>query len=214
MDNLADLRQSYEKHSLLESDVHPDPFVQFSIWLKAAIEDERVPEANAMVLSTASLEGRPASRVVLLKNILDGKLVFYTNYESAKGKAIAQNRWVSCNFWWGELQRQVRINGTATKVGWEVSDQYFQSRPKGSQIGAIASPQSQVVSDRSYLDQRLDEVADDVEKGGDLKRPAHWGGYGIEPESFEFWQGRQNRMHDRLRYRKENDQWILERLAP
>lgn len=207
---LHDMRSDYEAGAFDERTAYPSPMQQFALWFEEALQNG-IPEANAMVLSTVSAAGRPSSRVVLLKEYTDKGFVFFTNYSSRKGHEIAANPFASLNFWWGPLERQIRINGRMEKISAEDSDTYFYSRPIGSQVGAMISPQSQVISSREWLEQRFIEQ----QLRGELSRPEHWGGYILLPDEFEFWQGRSNRLHDRLSYLLEPDgQWVIRRLAP
>lgn len=206
---LEDLRVNYKNSSLDIADCESDPVLQFQRWLKDAI-DAQCDEPNAFTLSTVSGD-QPRSRVVLLKGIAVEGFLFYTNFESAKGHEMQENQKVAMNFLWLPLERQVRIEGTVSKVSPEVSDRYFQSRPRGSQIGAIASPQSQIIPSREVIEARVREIE---AKSRDLKRPAHWGGYAVTPRYVEFWQGRSNRLHDRIRYQLTDSRWELQRLAP
>ncbi|MCL7987169.1 pyridoxamine 5'-phosphate oxidase [Sphingobacterium sp. lm-10] len=210
---LADLREDYVKGSFDYEDAVADPIQQLAVWLDDALRAE-VMEPTAMVLSTVDDRRMPQSRVVLLKDIKPDGLSFYTNYDSAKGNQVAQHPYVSLLFFWSELQRQVRVVGTIEKLPPAESDQYFQSRPRGSQIGAVASPQSQVIPDRSFLEQRVAEI--DSKYTGDIPipRPAHWGGYLVRPVEMEFWQGRASRLHDRIAYVQEASIWKKQRLAP
>jgi pyridoxamine 5'-phosphate oxidase len=213
-EHLQSLRRSYELDKLDKTHIHPDPFQQFKYWLHEAAEDDREVEANAMVLSTVSPEGQPSGRVVLLKGILDEGFVFYTNYNSHKGQHLAHDARCSATFWWQHAQRQVRLEGRAVKIDPSISAEYFQSRPLESQLGAIVSPQSSVVGTRTELDEALQDLQKAVAQGAKPVMPEHWGGYRLLPHQFEFWQGRMGRLHDRMRYRKEADTWIIERLAP
>lgn len=190
----------------------PDPFDQFRLWFDKAIE-AGISEPNAMVLSTVSESGKPSSRVVLLKDITDEGLAFYTNYNSRKAQEIGKNPYVSLVFLWPGLERQVRIEGRATKTGTEEADIYFRSRPGGSRLGAWVSEQSRAITSREELDKRLELVRERF-AGKEIPRPEHWGGYIVKPTAFEFWQGRENRLHDRFLYRFENGGWTLNRLAP
>ena len=209
---IANLRREYAKQALDEQSVAAEPLAQFRIWFDAALASGIV-EPNAMVLSTADADGRPSARVVLLKDIDDSGLSFYTNYNSRKADDIAANPRVSLTFWWQELERQVRVEGRAEQLAEAESDLYFASRPRGSRLGAWASPQSAVVASREELEHALEEV--ETRFGdGDVARPPHWGGYRVVPDVVEFWQGRPARLHDRIRYRRSSDKWLIERLAP
>lgn len=211
-ETLENLRVSYQASKLDIEDCHKDPIVQFDQWLEEAIKS-KCDEPNAFVLSTVS-QGKPRGRVLLLKGVTEKEFIFYTNYESSKGHEIKENDNVSLTFLWLPLQRQIRIEGKANKVTPEMSDQYFHKRPRGSQLGAIASPQSARVSSRKELEElfkKTDEMFQNVES---LPRPAHWGGYKISPTYIEFWQGRNNRMHDRIAYEKKDALWEIYRLAP
>ncbi|MDP3424751.1 MAG: pyridoxamine 5'-phosphate oxidase [Hydrogenophaga sp.] len=210
--SIADLRKSYERAELSESDSHPDPMQQFDRWLNEAIRSE-VPEPNAMTLATVASNLRPSTRVVLIKGYDARGIVWYTNYLSRKGHELAGNPFAALQFHWVELERVVRIEGRVEKVSDEDSDAYFHSRPLDSRIGAWASPQSEVISGRSVL------VANAARYGAQFllqpPRPAHWGGYRLVPDEWQFWQGRRSRLHDRLRYRlQDSGQWQRERLAP
>lgn len=209
---LSDIRKEYTIKSLDFNDVSFDPFHQFRVWLDEAIDSE-VPEVNAMCLSTLGLYGFPNARIVLLKE-MDHGFVFFTNYESEKGQEIQANPKASLTFFWPELERQVRIMGQIVKISEEESDVYFHSRPKGSQIGAWTSPQSQTIANREELNKRLETM----EKRFDselITRPSYWGGYRLLPIRIEFWQGRPSRLHDRICYIKQSDSsWAISRLAP
>lgn len=212
-DEIGSLRRSYDKKKLSRASLADQPLDQFRIWFEEAVEDPGVIEANAMVLATQS-EGRLSTRVVLLKAIQEKGLVFYTNYRSRKGLEIEKHAQVALNFWWQNLQRQVRIEGRAELLSSTQSDAYFKARPRGSQLGALISPQSKVIPDRHWLEQKLEQATLEHEKS-ELTRPQHWGGYIVTPDYYEFWQGRANRLHDRFRYRKdENAIWQIDRIAP
>lgn len=208
---LQNARKDYQHDSLNEVDLSPDPIEQFQSWYQ---DYQSVTEAdpNAMILSTADDQGRVSARVLLLKGIEAGSFEFYTNYQSQKGAQLAQNPMASLTFYWPELERQVRVEGEVIKMDEAESLAYFQSRPYGSQIGAWVSPQSREIPDRSYLEEKEEEVRarfpDQVEK------PEHWGGYRLQPDMIEFWQGRPNRLHDRFEYRKAETGWQVVRLAP
>jgi pyridoxamine 5'-phosphate oxidase len=209
---LENLRVSYQASKLDIEDTSEDPMVQFDLWLEHAIET-KCDEPNAFVLSTAK-NGQPRGRVLLLKGLHENDLVFYTNYQSAKGYEIEVNDKVAMTFLWLPLQRQVRVEGTVTKVPDSASEEYFHKRPRGSQLGAIASPQSSKVPNRKALEQMFHEAEEKFKNVEKLPRPAHWGGYKVTPSYVEFWQGRANRMHDRICYEKQNGLWQRSRLAP
>jgi pyridoxamine 5'-phosphate oxidase len=209
---LSDLRREYAAGGLRESDLEPDPLTMFRHWMQDALR-AGLYEPNAMVVATVDATGAPAQRIVLLKRIDERGYVFFTNYSSRKGEELAANPRASLLFPWQQLERQVRVEGTVSRLSEAENDAYFATRPRGSQIGAWASPQSQVIPDRTTLDRRYDEVAQRFGEG-DIPRPQHWGGFCVEPEVVEFWQGRLGRMHDRLRYRRTADGWVTERLAP
>lgn len=213
MSNPESIRQPYLKHELRESDMQPDPFAQFRLWWDDVITTE-VSEANAMTLSTVDAVGRPSSRIVLLKGIVDDGFEFFTNYKSKKAMDMELNPHVALLFFWKELERQVRIEGTVTKVSRDKSLAYFQSRPKGSQIGAWASPQSEIIPDRGEINDTVRRLEEQYRNEEKLPLPDFWGGYVVIPTVFEFWQGRDNRLHDRFRYVKGEDNWTMNRLAP
>jgi pyridoxamine 5'-phosphate oxidase len=210
--NIADLRKSYERAELSETESHSNPLQQFDQWLNEAIKGE-VPEPNAMTLATVGSNLRPSTRVVLIKGYDERGIVWYTNYESQKGQELAGNPFAALQFHWVEMERVVRIEGQVEKISPEESDAYFHSRPLDSRLGAWASPQSQVISGRSVL------VANAAKYGAQFMlqppRPPHWGGYRLKPELWQFWQGRKSRLHDRLRYTLQSPgNWLRERLAP
>ncbi len=209
---LQDLRLDYTKHSLDKSEVNKNPFTQFESWFEEALNAE-VREANAFTLSTVDVDSKPHSRIVLLKGLEGNEFKFYTNYASDKGKEIAENPNVSMCFFWRELERQVRIDGVAAKLPEAESEAYFKSRPHLSQIGAHASHQSTSVPNREYLDETFQKMKNSFEEGK-VPKPAFWGGYGISPTYFEFWQGRASRLHDRIAYSLENGIWKIKRLSP
>lgn len=211
---LAHLRQQYESRPLNEEDVLPDPFEQFAEWFQQALETEGV-DANAMALATASADGEPAVRMVLLKGADRSGFTFFSNYESAKGRNLLENPRAALLFYWPRHHRQIRITGPVARLSAEESAAYFHSRPRGSQIGAIASRQSQVLPHRRALEERVAALERQYGEGDEIPLPGYWGGFRLTPERFEFWQGRPNRLHDRLRYRPAaDDAWIIERLSP
>lgn len=198
--------------SLELTDVAATPVLQFDKWWNEAVSSS-IEEVNAMTLATVNPDGKPAARIVLLKGFDENGFIFFTNYLSEKGKSISAYPYASLVFFWKELERQVRIEGSCIQVSESESDEYFLSRPIGSRLGAWASPQSTVISSRTVLDQNLDRVTAQY-ADGIVPRPDHWGGYRVIPEVVEFWQGRPSRLHDRIRYRNEESQWLIERLAP
>jgi pyridoxamine 5'-phosphate oxidase len=210
--NIADIRKDYSRQELAASSVAQNPLDQFKLWLNEAL-NASLPEPTAMVVATVDASGKPSSRVVLLKGIEDDGLVFYTNYLSRKGDQIAVNPYVCINFFWAELERQVRVEGLITKVSATMSDAYFSSRPRASQLGAWVSPQSKIIESRAVLEKRVEELTARFE-GKEVPRPEHWGGYKLSPESVEFWQGRPSRLHDRILYTLEGGSWKISRLAP
>jgi pyridoxamine 5'-phosphate oxidase len=211
--SIADLRVDYKRHSLSEQDVDRHPMQQFDRWWQEAMKSD-IYEVNAMTLATASADGLPAARIVLLKDYSDAGFVFYTNYNSYKGQQLEENPRACLVFFWKELERQVRITGLIEKVSAAESDAYFTSRPVSSRIGAWASPQSQPIDSRKILEDKETELKQAFE-GKEIPRPLHWGGYRVKPVTIEFWQGRPSRLHDRIQYTlEENGQWKIERLAP
>lgn len=211
--NLTSYRRSYEKGRLLESDIPVDPLILFRAWFDLADESSLVEEANAMSISTVGKDLMPKTRIVLLKSFDAEGFIFFTNYESDKGKHLKENPKCCLSFFWPALEKQVIIQGEVTKVAEEESDKYFHSRPRGSQLGAHASNQSSVIPSRHYLEDKLAELERKFENK-DVPLPSYWGGYLVKPLSMEFWQGRKNRLHDRILYSKEGDNWKFERLAP
>ncbi len=210
--SLADLRENYKLKSLDISDVDLNPFKQFEVWFNEVLEAE-ISEPNAMCVATATKEGKPSARVLLLKGFDEKGFVFYTNYESRKGKELAENNQASLLFFWVDLERQIRIEGTVEKVTNEESEKYFKTRPFKSRLGAWASNQSEVISGRYIIIKKFVGYLAKF-RSTNVPLPPYWGGYRLKPEEFEFWQGRANRLHDRIRYKKEKDNWILERLSP
>jgi pyridoxamine 5'-phosphate oxidase len=214
MKDLSNYRKSYEKSELLENQIPEDPINLFHKWFYEAEDLNAAEEVNAMTVSTIGSDGFPKSRVVLLKKFNEEGFVFYTNYQSEKGKAIIQNPNVCLSFFWPTVERQIIIKGTAEQTTAQISDNYFASRPDGSKLGAIVSPQSEVIPNREFLAENLKELEKEWE-GKEILRPNHWGGFLVRPVAVEFWQGRPNRLHDRIRYQLQaNFEWKIERLAP
>ncbi|WP_343486721.1 pyridoxamine 5'-phosphate oxidase [Allomuricauda sp. d1] len=212
--DLANYRKSYKKSALTEDVVSDNPMQQFQTWFYEVEGSDTIDEPNAMTISTIGKDAYPKSRVVLLKKFNEDGFFFYTNYESEKGKAIAANPNVCLSFFWPSLERQVVIKGTAEKIPENLSDGYFESRPRGSQLGAVVSDQSEVIESREVLEKKLYHLEKKLE-GKEVVRPKHWGGYVVKPVSIEFWQGRPNRLHDRIRYTlQKNWDWKIERLQP
>ena len=209
--SLADMRKNYQQAELLESNAAKHPLQQFTTWLNQALEAE-IPEPNAMTLATVSSTLRPSTRVVLIKGYDEHGIVWFTNYDSRKGRELAGNPFAALQFHWVELERVVRIEGRVEKISGPESDTYYHSRPLGSRIGAWASPQSQTIASREWLQDELKNYADKFQQ--EPPRPPHWGGYRLVPDSWEFWQGGGARLHDRLKYTKQQDNWLMERLAP
>jgi pyridoxamine 5'-phosphate oxidase len=213
MKDLASLRKEYSKARLDIDSINTDPIQQFIAWFKDAQQAEAA-EPNAMNLATVNEHGRPTARVVLLKGVENGKFVFFTNYQSPKGKDLDKTPACALTFYWSELERQVRIEGIVTRIDSARSEEYFRSRPRGSQIGAWASPQSAVIEERNLLEERVKQIEERFKGQEILPKPNQWGGYEVEPLMFEFWQGRESRLHDRILYTKEDNAWIINRLAP
>jgi pyridoxamine 5'-phosphate oxidase len=206
-------RKDHTRSFLIEEDLNPDPIRQFAHWFDEAQQSGN-PEFNAAALATATREGRPSARMVLLRGVDERGFSFFTNYESRKARELEANPYAALVFFWHEVERQVRIEGRVERVSAEESDRYFRSRPRGARLGAWASPQSQVISGREFLDARYIE-SESRHPDETIPRPANWGGYRLIPDSIEFWQGRPNRLHDRLRYTRRSDEsWLIERLAP
>ena len=207
--DLSDHRRNYVKHELIEKNASATPFEQFAQWFEDAGKSG-VLEPNAMTLATATNTGKPSARIVLLKSFSEKGLVFYTNYDSRKGHELSENNQASILFYWDVMERQVRIEGVIEKIEISLSEEYFASRPYESRLSAVVSEQSTVVPSRQFLEEKLEALRN----AGVVKRPANWGGYILKPDYFEFWQGRPNRLHDRLVYQLENGVWALKRLAP
>ena len=210
--SISSIRKDYQLRSLSESDVHASPVVQFSQWWDEAMASE-IDEVNAMTLSTITAAGRPSARIVLLKGFDEKGFVFYTNYESNKGQQLNAYPYASLVFFWKELERQVRVEGRCERVSSAESDEYFYSRPLGSKLGAWASPQSKIIEGREILDKNAAALLEEF-ASGEVPRPLHWGGYRVVADTVEFWQGRSNRLHDRIKYSYSDGAWTIERLAP
>lgn len=209
---VADMRESYYTDGLNENTIERNPIKLFEIWFNYAIE-KKVLEPNAMTLATADKNGKPSARIVLLKDYSEEGFVFFTNYNSIKGNQLEKNPNAALVFWWGTLAKQIRIEGSVEKTSTKESDEYFNSRPRGNQLGAIVSDQSQPVQSYSYLESEFEKYPESIKKK--VVRPNYWGGYRVIPDMIEFWQGRENRLHDRLRFTKTDiNQWRLERLSP
>jgi pyridoxamine 5'-phosphate oxidase len=207
------LRREYDREVLLEAEAERDPFVQLGRWFEEAAAGE-IYEPNAMALATVAADGRPSLRMVLLKGMDERGLSFFTNLESRKAQEIAANPNAALLFWWDRLHRQVRVEGAIEPVGPDEAEAYFATRPYGSRIGAWASPQSRVIEGRDWLEAREAALRERYPEDGAVPRPAHWGGFRLQPETYEFWQGRKSRLHDRLCYRRQESSWVMERLAP
>ncbi|KXH85588.1 pyridoxamine 5'-phosphate oxidase [Chryseobacterium kwangjuense] len=213
MENLHDKRKVYEKSQLIESEIKQNPIEQFRDWFLDASGNPNVSEANAMAVSTVEEDGCPRTRMVLLKEYTYEGFIFYTNYNSRKGKAIEKNHKACLHFFWPSLERQIIIKADLEKIAENLSDGYFHSRPKGSQLGAAVSPQSQVIPNKEFLEEKLKELEKQYENS-EVPRPDHWGGYIAKPYEIEFWQGRPNRLHDRIIYQLDGLDWEISRLAP
>lgn len=213
MSTISDIRKEYTKDSLDQSNINKNPIAQFEKWFQEAIKAEAL-EPNAMTLSTITETLKPSARIVLLKGVEENKFLFYTNYQSQKGKELDANPACALTFFWPELERQVRVEGICSRVSETVSETYFKSRPRTSQIGAWASPQSSLIKSRSLLDERAKEIETRFKDQPVLPKPHQWGGYAVEPLELEFWQGRPSRLHDRIVYYKTDNIWTIHRLAP
>ena len=210
---IADLREDYRAKTLTINEINDNPFLQFQQWFQDAL-DSKIKETNAMTIATVNSNGQPSARIVLLKGFDERGFIFYTNYNSKKGQELAINPKIAAVFFWKELERQIRIEGTTKKISRTASLAYFQSRPKGSQIGAWASPQSQVIVNRTILENNVTALQEKYKEANQLPIPEHWGGYIIQPSLIEFWQGRSSRLHDRINYTLADGKWKIERLAP
>lgn len=214
MNDLSNYRKSYDKNELLENNLPSNPINLFDDWFKEVENSKTTEEVNAMTVATIGLDGFPKSRVVLLKNVSEDGFIFYTNYDSEKGKAILQNPKICLSFFWHTMERQVIIKGSAEKIAEEMSKTYFKSRPIGSQLGAIVSNQSEIIPNRNFLEQKLQNL-EKLYENQEIPKPDFWGGFIVKPISVEFWQGRPNRLHDRIRYELQDDtSWYIDRLSP
>lgn len=213
MENLHDKRKVYEKSQLIESEIKQNPIEQFRNWFLEASESSAISEANAMAVSTVEDDGCPRTRMVLLKSYTFEGFIFYTNYDSRKGKAIEKNHKACLHFFWPNLERQIIIKANLERIAENLSDGYFHSRPKGSQLGAAVSPQSEIIPNREFLEEKLKDLEKEFENS-EVPRPENWGGYIAKPYEIEFWQGRPNRLHDRIIYTLEDLDWKISRLAP
>lgn len=213
MENLHDKRKVYERSQLIESEIKQNPIEQFRDWFSEAGDNPVISEANAMAVSTVEADGCPRTRMVLLKAYTYEGFIFYTNYDSRKGKAIETTHKACLHFFWPNLERQIIIKADLERIAENLSDGYFHSRPKGSQLGAVVSPQSQVIPNRNFLEEKLKDLEQEFENK-EVPRPENWGGYIAKPYEIEFWQGRPNRLHDRILYTLEDLDWKIERLAP
>jgi pyridoxamine 5'-phosphate oxidase len=213
MSSIAEIRKEYSRATLDQTEVNKNPIVQFEKWFDEAITSKAL-EPNAMTLSTITEVGKPSARIVLLKGVESNRFLFYTNYQSQKGKELDANPACALTFFWPELERQVRIEGVCTRVDEATSDTYFKSRPRGSQLGSWASPQSTLIKNRELLEARVKELEKRFEGKEMLPKPKQWGGYAVDPLEIEFWQGRQSRLHDRIVYYKTDGNWTIHRLAP
>lgn len=206
------LKIYFKNQKLDKRNIDTDPIKQFNNWFNLA-KNTRIIHPEAMILATSTKDGKPSVRALLLKEVIDSKFIFFSNYQSNKAKDIEENPFGALLFYWEKLERQIRITGKIEKITEKESDDYFKTRPKGSKLGAWASPQSKVIPGRTFLEDNFNKFKDKY-KGKEIPRPPHWGGYHLIPSKFEFWQGKPNRLHDRISYRKENNTWVIERLAP
>jgi pyridoxamine 5'-phosphate oxidase len=214
MEDLSDYRKSYDKNQLLETEIPNEPFSLFKKWFQEVEASKLIEEVNAMTIASIGLDGFPKSRVVLLKKYNEQGFIFYTNYESEKGKAIIKNPNICISFFWDKMERQIIIKGIASKIPENESDTYFNSRPKGSQLGAVVSNQSETIPSRAFLEEKLQSLEQEFENKT-IPRPSNWGGFSVKPIEIEFWQGRPNRLHDRIRYQiQEDSSWKINRLSP